>query len=56
MEWSSILLESSSILLDSIASGNEECRPTKVDKSGEEEFFRRMPSNRNGEKWRRGIV
>ena len=56
MESSSILLESSSILLDSIASRNEECHPTKVEKrncleechptkmekSEEDELFRRV--------------
>ena len=49
MESSSILLESSSILLDSTTSCNEECCPTKVEKSGQEELFRRMPPNKNGE-------
>ena len=49
MESSSILLESSSILLDSTACHDKECRPTKVEKSGEEELFRKMPSNKNGE-------
>ena len=49
MESSSILLQSSSILLDSTTSRNEECHPAIVEKSGEEELFSRMPSNKNGE-------
>ena len=49
MESSSILIESSSILPDSTACHDEECHPTKVEKSGEEELFRKMPSNKNGE-------
>ena len=45
----SIILSYYGIKFNSSGCSNEEYHPTKVEKSGEEELFRRMPSNKNGE-------